>query len=140
MEAKEFLNQVYTLKRKITVKEQKTMYYRELANSVTSPGFEEHYSASKNTEAPFVRYLQKADELRVEIKTDYLELERLKAEIDKAIEVLTDETEAMVLRYRYVILLSMKDIAKKMHYTLRWTQMIHVKALTHFEILHPTSP
>lgn len=140
MEAKEFLNQVYTLKRKITVKEQKAMYYRELANSVTSPGFEEHYSASKNTEAPFVRYLQKADELRVEIKTDYLELERLKAEIDKAIEVLTDETEAMVLRYRYVILLSMKDIAKKMHYTLRWTQMIHVKALTHFEILHTTSP
>ena len=140
MEAKEFLNQVYTLKRKITVKEQKAMYYRELASSVSAPGFEEHYSASKNTEAPFVRYLQKADELRVEIKTDYLELERLKAEIDKAIEVLTDETEAMVLRYRYVILLSMKDIAKKMHYTLRWTQMIHVKALTHFEILHPTSP
>ncbi len=48
--------------------------------------------------------------------------------------------EAMVLRYRYVMLLSMKDIARKMHYTLRWTQMIHVKSLTHFETLHPTSP
>ena len=47
--------------------------------------------------------------------------------------------EAIILRYRYVMLLSMKDIARKMHYTLRWTQMIHVKALTHFETLHPTS-
>ena len=140
MEAKEFLNQAYVLKRKITVKEQKAMYYRELASSVSAPGFEEHYSASKNTEAPFVKYLQKVEELRLEIKDEYIELARLKAEIDKAIEVLTDEMEAMVLRYRYVMLLSMKDIARKMHYTLRWTQMIHVKKLTHFETLHPTSP
>lgn len=140
MTAADFLNQPYGLQRKIRVKEQKAKYYRELAESVSSPGFEEHYSASRNTDAPFVKYLQKADELEGEIKEDYIRLADLKGEIDRAIDVVEDENEAMVLRYRYVMMLSMKEISKKMYYTLRWTQMIHVRAITHFETFHPTSP
>lgn len=140
MTATEFLNQPYVLQRRISVKEQKAEYYRELACSVSSPGFEEHYSASRNIDAPFVKYLQKADELEREIKEDYIRLAKLKEEIDLAIEVIEDENEAMVLRYRYVMMLSMKQISKKMYYTLRWTQMIHVRAITHFETLHPSSP
>ena len=38
-----------------------------MACSVSSPGFEEHYSSSRNTNAPFIRYLEKADELEEEI-------------------------------------------------------------------------
>lgn len=140
MTSKEFLNQPYALQGKIRVKEQKAKYYRELADSVSSPGFEEHYSASRNTNAPFVKYLQKADELEREIKEDYIRLADLKGEIDRAINVIEDENEAMVLRYRYVMMLSMKEIAKKMYYTLRWTQIIHVRAVAHFETLHPSSP
>lgn len=140
MTAADFLNQPYVLQRKIRVKEQKAKYYRELAGSVSSPGFEEHYSASRNTDAPFVKYLQKADELEGEIEEDYIRLAELKEKIDRAIDLIEDENEAMVLRYRYVMMLSMKEIARKMYYTLRWTQMIHVRAVTHFETLHPTSP
>ena len=140
MTAADFLNQPYVLQRKIRVKEQKAKYYRELTYSVSSPGFEEHYSASRNIDAPFVKYLQKADELEGEIEEDYIRLAELKEEIDRAIDVVEDENESMVLRYRYVMMLSMKEIARKMYYTLRWTQMIHVRAVTHFEILHPTSP
>lgn len=140
MTAADFLNQPYVLQRKIRVKEQKAKYYRELAESVSSSGFEEHYSASRNTDAPFVKYLQKVDELKGEIEEDYIRLAELKEGIDRAIDVIEDENEAMVLRYRYVMMLSMKEISKKMYYTLRWTQMIHVRAVTHFETLHPTSP
>lgn len=140
MESKEFLNRPYVLQRNISIKEQKVLYYKELACSVSPPGFKEHYAASRNTEAPFVKYLQKAEDLEHEIKADYLELARVKAEIDSAIDVMQDESEAMVLRYRYIMLLSMKEIAEKLHYTPRWTQMIHVRAVTHFETLHPSSP
>ena len=140
MTAKEFLNQLYELQRQIEIKKQKAKYYRALADSVSSPGFEEHYSASRNTEATFVRYLNKVSELEYEIKEDSIRLDSLKDEIDLAINVIEDENEAMVLRYRYVMMWSMNKIAKEMHYTLRWAQMIHVKAVTHFEILHPSSP
>ena len=63
MTAKEFLNQPYELQKQIEIKKQKAKYYRMLADSVSSPGFEEHYSASRNTEAPFVRYLNNVSEL-----------------------------------------------------------------------------
>ena len=140
MTAKEFLNQPYELQKQIEIKKQKAKYYRMLADSVSSPGFEEHYSASRNTEAPFVRYLNNVSELEYEIKEDSIRLDTLKNEIDLAINVIEDENEAMVLRYRYVMMWSMNKIAKEMHYTLRWVQTIHVKAVTHFEILHPSSP
>lgn len=139
MTAKEFLNQPYELQKRIRIKEQKAKYYRELARSVSSPGFEERYSSSRNTDAPFVRYLNKATELEHEIKNDYMKLEELKEEVDGAINVIEDENEAMVLRYRYVMMWSFTQISKEMNYTLRWTQMIHVKAVTHFETLHITS-
>lgn len=140
MTPNEFLNQPYELQRKISIKEQKVKYYRELSSSVSSPGFEEHYSATRNTDAPFVRYLHKISVLEEEIKKDKLRLVELKDEVDHAIDDIEDLNEAMVLRYRYVMLWSMRKIAKEMYYTLRWVQMIHVKAITHFEILHPTSP
>ncbi len=139
MDVKEYLNQPYELQKLIRVKEQKAKYYRELASSVSSPGFEEHYSSSRNTDAPFVRYLNKVSELEYEIKNDYIKLEELKEEVDCAINVIEDENEAMVLRYRYVMMWSFTRISKEMHYTPRWTQMIHVKAVTHFETLHTTS-
>ena len=140
MTANEFLNRPYELQRKISIKEQKIKYYRELSSSVSSPGFEEHYSATRNTDAPFVRYLQKIDVLEEEIKNDKIRLAEIKDEVDHAIEAIEDLNEAMVLRYRYVMLWSMRKIAKEMYYSLRWVQMIHVKAITHFEILQPTSP
>lgn len=140
MDAKDYLNQPCELQKLIRIKEQKARYYKELALSISSPGFEEHYTASRNIEAPFAQYLQKADALKDEIRKDYLKLAKLKAELDVAIDQVDDKAEAMILRYKYVMLLPMKEIASIMHYTLRWTQMIHVRAVTHFEILHPTSP
>lgn len=140
MQANDYLNQPYVLQRKIKVKEQKARYYRELACSVSSPGFEEHYSSTRNTDAPFVKYLYKADALEGEIKEDYIKLAQLKEEVDQAINVIEDDNEAMVLRYRYVMMWSMNKIAKEMHYTLRWVQLTHVKAVTHFETFHPISP
>lgn len=134
MRPEEFLNQPYNLYRKIKVKEQKAIYYRELSMTVSSPGFEEHYSATKNLDAPFVRYIHKAEKLEQEIKADYVRLALLKEEVDRAIdEQIQDETEAMVLRYRYVMLMSVRQIATKMSYTKRWVQLIHAKAVTRFE-------
>lgn len=119
IDAKGYLNQSYELQKLIRIKKQKARYYKELTLSISSPGFEEHYTASRHIEVPFAQYLQKADALKDEIRKDYLKLAKLKAELDVAIDQVDDEAEATILRYKYVMLLPMKEIASIMHYTLR---------------------
>ena len=54
-------------------------------------GFEEHFSSNPNTKAPFVRYLEKIDNLEREIAEDYKMLEEIKTEVDNAIDVVEDQ-------------------------------------------------
>ena len=63
-------------------------------------------------------------------------LEEEKVEIDK----LEDPYEQLILRYRYLMFMPMNQIATKVHYTLRWTQRIHNRAIENFERVHPSSP
>lgn len=140
MTAKEFLNQPFDLQRQIRIKEKRIQCYRELACSVSSPGFEEHYSSSRNTKAPFERYLDKINILEEELIRDYSELEKLKHTVDVAIDGMEDPIEELVLRYRYSKLMKIDDIASEMQYSVRWIKRVHARALEHFERSHPSSP
>ena len=113
MTAREFLNRPFILNNKINDKKIKLGYYRELSCSVSSPGFEEHYSSNRNIKAPFERYLEKIDALE------------------------EDPMEQMILRYRYIELKSMPEISVQMYYSLRWTKRLHRRALDSFERSHP---
>lgn len=137
MQANEFLNRPFILNNKINDKKIKLDFYRELSCGVPSPSFEEHYSSNRNTKAPFVYYLEKIDELEREIEEDYRTLDEIKREVDKAIDNVEDPMEQMILRYRYLELLSMPDISVRMHYSLRWTKKLHRRALDSFERGHP---
>lgn len=137
MQGNEFLNRPFILNNKINDKKIKLGFYRELSCSSSSPGFEEHFSSNPNTKAPFVRYLEKIDDLEREIAEDYKKLDEIKTEVDNAIDVVEDPMEQMILRYRYLEFLSMPDISVRMHYSLRWTKKLHRRALDSFERGHP---
>lgn len=137
MQAKEFLNRPFILNNKINDKKIKLDLYRELSCCVSSTGFEEHYSSNRNTTAPFIRYLDKIDSLEREIAEDYKTLNELKGEVDAAIDIVEDPMEQMILRYRYLELLSIPEISLRMHYSLRWTKKLHRRALDSFERGHP---
>ena len=81
MTAREFLNRPFILNNKINDKKIKLGYYRELSCSVSSPGFEEHYSSNRNIKAPFERYLEKIDALEEELAEDYKKLEELRCRV-----------------------------------------------------------
>lgn len=136
MTAREFLNRPFILNNKINDKKIKLGYYRELSCSVSSPGFEEHYSSNRNIKAPFERYLEKIDALEEELAEDYKKLEELCCELDSAIDLVEDPMEQMILRYRYIELKSMPEISVQMHYSLRWTKRLHRRALDSFERSH----
>ena len=137
MTAKDYLNSPFILHNKINDKKIKLGFYRELSCSTSSPGFEEHFSSNQNTKAPFVRYLEKIDDLEREIAEDYKKLDEIKTEVDNAIDIVEDPMEQMILRYRYLEFLSMPDISVRMHYSLRWTKKLHRRALDSFERGHP---
>ena len=137
MQGNEFLNRPFILNNKINDKKIKLVFYRELSCSPSSPGFEEHFPSNPNTKAPFVRYLEKIDDLEQEIAEDYKMLDEIKNEVDNAIDVVEDPMEQMILRYRYLEFLSMPDISVRMHYSLRWTKKLHRRALDSFERGHP---
>jgi hypothetical protein len=140
MTAKDYLNRAFILNNRINDKLIKLECYRDLSSSVSSPSFEEKFSGTRNIEPPFVRYLGKISDLEDEIKADYERLEEIKNEIDAEIDKLEDPYEQLILRYRYLMFMTMPQIATKVHYTLRWTQRIHNRGLENFERVHGSSP
>ena len=64
------------------------------------------------------------------------ELVDLKTEIRSKIDCIPDETERLLLTYRYLCFLSWEEIADKMSYSCRNIHYLHTKALKSFESLH----
>ena len=79
-------------------------------------------------------YAARLDELMSEL---YDQMERsieIRLEISRKIEEMQDETESLLLRYRYIQGLKWEDIAVKMEYSWQHVHKIHGKALKHFEM------
>lgn len=53
MLVKEYLRQAYFLDQRIKADMMECEELRKMAESISSPGFEEHYNASRNTDAPY---------------------------------------------------------------------------------------
>ena len=62
MTVREYLSRAYRLEQRIALLKEEIDTLRELASSVGSPGLEEHYNATKNTDAPYIKTLLKIDE------------------------------------------------------------------------------
>lgn len=80
----------------------------------------------------FSGYIAKVDELLDELKESlYIRID-LRKEIIRKIESMSEETEKIVLRYRYIQLLKWEEIAIRMSYSWKQIHRIHGSALNHF--------
>ena len=102
MTPKEYLKQAYRLDQKINSDIAEAARLREMASSVGSPGFEEHYNPNRPTEASFVRCLERVWELEQKINAEIDKLVDLKEQIRTVIDKVENPDEQMVLRYRYI--------------------------------------
>lgn len=135
MTAKEYLEQVHRFNQQIVSKKAELESYRELSLSISGGGFEQSYNASRNTSAPFERYSNKIMDLEREIQEDMVTLGNMKFEVGLEIDKLECANERLVLRYRYLMLMTWGEVAKKLNYTKRWVLRIHDKAMFNFEKL-----
>ena len=46
---------------------------------------------------------------------------------------ISDNTEKLILKYRYIEFLTWEEIAVKLGFTFQWVHVLHKKALNNFE-------
>lgn len=131
MTAKEYLRQAYRLDQKISSDLEEVASLREMAISVSSPQLAERVQTSGNTDAPFVRTLEKIMNLEEQINKEIDLLMELKKEIRIVITTVEDTDERMVLKYRYVHNYTWEQIGNELHADARTVRRWHGKALQH---------
>lgn len=134
MTAKEYLNQARHLDALIHCRLREIDYWRDLSSSVSGSSFEEHHNPNRPTEAPFVRCLEKIDEIQRSVEEKVAYLICLKEEINKAIDKLDNRDEQLLLRYRYLDNCTWEEIAAMLNVSIRSVHRIHGMALQHFSI------
>jgi len=134
MTAKEYLNQARHLDALIHCRLREIDYWRDLSSSVSGSSFEEHHNPNRPTEAPFVRCLEKIDEIQHSVEEKVAYLICLKEEINRAIDKLDNRDEQLLLRYRYLDNCTWEEIAAMLNVSIRSVHRIHGMALQHFSV------
>ena len=138
MTAKEYLSQGYRLEQRIKLAKMEIEDLEALIGSPGSPGFEEHFNATRNTEAPFVKTIYKIMEYQDELNKKLNKLIKLKEEIKQVIDAVEDNDERAVLQYRYLKNYSWARIGDLLVADERTVRRWHNKALAHVVI--PDNP
>lgn len=134
MTAKEYLNQAKHLDALIKSHLREIEYWRELSLSVQSRNFEIHHNPNRPTEAPFVKCLEKMDEIQRNVEDKISDMLQIKEEISMAIDQLENGEERLLLRYRYLDGLSWEEIEQKMFVSKSTVHRIHGSALQNLSV------
>lgn len=134
MTAKEYLNQARHLDALINCRLREIDYWKDLSSGISGSSFEPHYNPNKPAEAPFVKCLEKIDEIQRSVEEKVAYLVRLKGEINTAIDVLESRDEQLVLRYRYLDDCTWEEISRMLNVSLRTVHRIHGSALQNFTV------
>ena len=135
MTAKEYLNQARHLDALINCRLREIDYWKDLSSGVSGMRFDGmSHNPNRPTEAPFVRCLEKIDEIQRSVEEKITYLVRLKEEINTAIDKLENRDEQLVLRYRYLDDCTWEEISRMLNVSLRTVHRIHGSALQNFSV------
>ena len=134
MTAKEYLNQARHLDALINCRLREIDYWKDLSSGISGSNFEPHYNPNRPTEAPFVRCLEKIDEIQRSVEEKVAQLISLRDEINARIDMLDSHEEQILLRYRYIDGCTWEEIERMMNVSERTAFRIHGSALAHFSV------
>lgn len=138
MTVKEYLGQGYRLEQRIHLSQLELEQLRELATTVSAIGFEEHFNATRNTEASFEKTIMKIMEMEEHERVMLVELLKFKEELKSIIENIENKDERLVMYYRYCYNMRWTDIADKLGWDARTIKRWHNKAMAKIKI--PDNP
>ena len=138
MTAKEYLRQAYRLDHRINSDLAELERLRDMEGGISSPSFEEHYNPNRNTEASFIRCLEKVWDLEMKIKTEIDKLISLKDQMREVIDAVQNTDEQMVLRYRYIHNMTWEQIGDELKADESTVRRWHRRALA--SVIVPADP
>lgn len=138
MTVKEYLGQGYRLEQRIHLSQLELEQLRELATTVSAIGFEEHFNATRNTEASFEKTIMKIMEMEEHERMLLVELLKFKEELKSIIADIENKDERLVMYYRYCQNMRWTDIADKLGWDARTIKRWHNKAMAKIKI--PDNP
>ena len=134
MTVKEYLGQAYLLDKRIKSDTMELEELRMMSQTISSPGFEEHYNASKNTDAPYIRTLEKMVDMEQKSMEEMQLLLDLKQQIRDVISQVDKPEHQMILKYRYIHNLSWPKIGDKLCADTTTVQRWHNKAIAKIKL------
>ena len=138
MTVKEYLGQSYLLDQRIKSDTIELEELRIMAQTISSPEFEEHYNATKNKDAPYIKTIEKMSMMEEKILNEVKLLLELKEQIREIISQVEKPEYQMILKYRYIHNLSWSRIGDKMCADITTVQRWHNKAIARIKI--PENP
>ena len=134
MTVKEYLGQAYLLDKRIKSDTMELEELRMMSQTISSPGFEEHYNASKNTDAPYIRTLEKMFDMESKIMMEMNLLLELKEQIREVIGQVDKPEQQMILKYRYIHNMTWPKIGDMLCADERTVQRWHNKAIARINL------
>ena len=131
MTPKEYLKQAYRLDHRINSDIAELGRLREMSTSISSPSLGEKVQTNRNTDAPFVKCLERIYSLEEKINEEIDLLVNLKEEIRSVIDMVSSTDERMVLRYRYIHNYTWEQIGDVLGADSRTVRRWHGQALGH---------
>ena len=131
MTSKEYLMQIYNLDHKIYMMQLEADEYRRLADVIPGGNYDKPFvkPSNRNTEAPFVKWINKALDKEKEIEQEIERLNNLKVEVTSVISQIDNGNYRMVLMLRYLKSMKIEEIAETMHYSIPSVKRWHREAL-----------
>lgn len=138
MKAKEYLHQAYRLDQRIQSDLDELDRLRELSTSPSTSSWGERLQTQRHTDALFVRYLERIEDLQNKINEEVDNLIALKEQIRDVINEVVNTDERMVLRYRYVHNYTWEQIGDELNADKSTIRRWHGNALGH--VVLPENP
>ena len=131
MDSKEYLEQIRKLEHKIYCMKLRSEYYNTMSLSIPGPTYGEKIGSNpnRNTEAPFLKWLFKKDEIDREIGKLEEKLNSLKAEAIVKIETLENEDYKTILIKRYIEGCKWEEIANLIYVSKSTVKRWHEEVL-----------
>ena len=136
MTSKEYLMQIYNLDHKIYMMQLEADEYRRMADVIPGGNYDKPFvkPSNRNTEAPFVKWINKALDKEKEIEKEIERLNNLKIEVTSVISQIDNGNYRMVLMLRYLKSMKIEEIAEEMHYALPTIKKWHREAVELIEV------
>ena len=136
MTTKEYMSQVCRLEQKIKQLKLRSEEFERLSYSVPGPSYGEKIGSNpnRNTDAPFVKWLIRKDEVDRKIQSLEEEVASLKATILAAIDGLENEDYKNILIMRYLDTLTWEDIAEKLYCSEKTVRRWHNIAINQINL------